>query len=124
MAKPLKLEEKSVENLLSSYRLLAVGATMAEPGLFPGDLGVGMRSTPRNQYLGMVVTRPEQDTFVFGLNYFDTKDGCDNEDIYRLDRSRGEVDKYMKGPFEKEFPQYAGTHWAAKPYLRKPDESS
>lgn len=83
-----------------------------------------MRSTPRNQYLGMVVTRPEEDTFVFGLNYFDTKDGCDNEDIYRLDRSRGEIDTYMKGSFEKEFPEYAETHWAAKLYLRKPEGST
>jgi hypothetical protein len=74
----------------------------------------------RSEYLGLVVTRPEADTFVLGLNYFDTVDNGDNEDMYRLDTATFEVTPYMRGSFEKEYPEYVGYHRATKPYLRKP----
>jgi hypothetical protein len=33
---------------------MIVGATNAEPGLFPHGFGIGRREEPRNQYLGLV----------------------------------------------------------------------
>jgi hypothetical protein len=41
-------------------------------------------------------------TFVLGLNYFDTVDNGDTEDMYRLDTATFEVTPYMRGSFEKE----------------------
>jgi hypothetical protein len=57
---------------------------------------------------------------VFGLSYLDRADGGDNEDMYMFDRRTGELKPYMRGRFEKEYPQYAGHHWAQKQYRRTP----
>ncbi len=98
---------------------MIVGATQAHPGLFPEGFDIRRRSEPRNEYLGLVMTWPEPSTFVFGLNYHDNEDGRDNEDMYKLDLTTFELTPYMRGSFEQEYPQYAGHHWAAKPYLRE-----
>jgi hypothetical protein len=92
---------------------LAVGATAAHPDLFPAGLGIGRRGEPRKQYLGLVVTRPDVGTLVLGLNYFDTVDDGDNEDIYRLDSTTFEVTSYMRS-FETDYPESAGHHWVGK----------
>lgn len=105
--------------LLPMATEMIVGATQAHPGLFPEGFGIGRRTEPRNGYLGLVTTWPELNTFVLGVNYHDSADGHDNEDIYKLDLSAFEMTPYMRGTFEQEFPQYAGHHWAAKPYLRE-----
>jgi hypothetical protein len=120
MGKPRRVDPQAWQDLLKPMPPLAVGATAAHPGLFPTGLGIGQRVEPRNEYLGLVVTRPERDTFVLGLNYFDAADNGDNEDMYRLDTKTSELTPYMRGRFEKECPEYAGHHRAAKPYLRKP----
>jgi hypothetical protein len=98
---------------------MVVGATMAHPNTFPEGLGIGRRTEPRNEYLGMVTTWPEPDIFVLGLNYYDRNDKGDNEDIYKVDLTTLQMTPYMRGSFEREYPEYAGHHWAAKPYLRK-----
>jgi hypothetical protein len=118
MAKIRKVEQQAVEDLLRPISPLAVGATAAHPGLFPNGLGIGPRDEPRNEYLGLVLTRPEANTLVLGLNYYDSADDGDNEDMYRLDTKTLEIKPYMRGSFEKDYPAYAGHHWAAKPYLR------
>jgi hypothetical protein len=102
---------------------MAVGATEAMSGVFPEGFGIGRRTEPRNEYLGMVVTRPEEHIYVVGTNYYDVDDRCDNEDMYKFDLGTNEWTPYMRGTFEEEFPQYAGHHWAAKPYLRKPPKA-
>ncbi len=94
---------------------MVVGATEAHPGAFPEGFGIGRRTEPRNEYLGLVTTWPEPTTFALGVNYYDNADGRDNEDIYKLDLTTFEMAPYMRGSL-----QYAGHHWAAKPYLRKP----
>lgn len=114
------MDQQAWQDLLKPMTPLAVGATVARPDLFPTGLGIGRRTEPRNTYLGLVVTRPDTDTFVLGLNYRDTVDDGDNEDMYRLDTTIFEVTPYMRGSFERDFPEYAGHHWAAKPYLRTP----
>jgi hypothetical protein len=114
------------QKLLASAASLAVGATLAEPGVFPdgfAELGISQRAAPRNQYLGVVTTRPDEETYVFGLNYFDVNDNCDNEDMYKFDAENLDVTPYMRGTFEQEYPEYAGHHHAAKAYLRKPSGS-
>jgi hypothetical protein len=120
MARPWKVSPLAWEDLVRPMPSLAVGATAAHPNLFPEGLEIGRRDAPRNQYLGLVLTRPKEDTFVLGLNYFDTIDGGDNEDMYRLDTTTFELKPYMGRSFEREYPEYAGHHRAAKPYLRKP----
>jgi hypothetical protein len=119
MGRTRKVDSRAWQDFVKPMPL-AVGATAAHPGVFPTGLGIGRRVEPRNEYLGLVVTRPEANTFVLGLNYFDTVDNGDNEDIYRLDKATFEVTPYMRGSFEKEYPEYVGHHRAAKPYLRKP----
>jgi hypothetical protein len=119
MAKTRKLEPQAVEPLLGRFASLAVGATAPHPDLFPTGLGVSPRTEPRNTFLGTVVTRPAEDTFVFGLNYRDAHDAGDNEDMYLLDRKTFEVTPYLRGTFEREFPEYAGHHRASKAYLRE-----
>lgn len=100
---------------------MIVGATYADPSMFPEGFGITRRSEPRNQYLGPVMTWPEPDTFVLGLNYYDAADKGDNEDIYKIDLRTFEMTPYMRGTFEQEYPQYAGHHRAAKVYLRESD---
>ena len=39
---------------------MVVGATQAHPGIFPEGFGIGRRSEPRNEYLGLVTTWPER----------------------------------------------------------------
>jgi hypothetical protein len=102
---------------------MSVGATQAHPGLFPEGFGIGRRTEPRNEYLGLVTTWPEPTTFVLGFNYFDSDDGHDNEDMYKLDLATFEMTPYMRGAFEREYPQYAGHHWATKDFLRKPRDA-
>jgi hypothetical protein len=120
MGRTWKVDAQPWQELLSSITPPAVGATAAHPDMFPTGLGIGRRGEPRNQYVGLVVTRPDANTFVLGLNYFDTADDGDNEDMYRIDTTICEVTPYMRGSFEKDHPEYAGHHRAAKPYLRKP----
>jgi hypothetical protein len=120
MGRTWKVDPQAWQDLLKPMTPLAVGATAAHPSLFPTGFGIGRRNEPRNQYLGLVVTRPEANTFVLGLNYFDTVDDGDNEDMYKLDTTTFEVTPYMRGSFERDYPEYAGHHRAAKPYLRKP----
>jgi hypothetical protein len=103
---------------------MIVGATNAHPGYFPEGFGIGRRKEPRNEYLGLITTWPEPNTFVLGLNYYDTDDRRDNEDMYKLDLTTFEITPYMRGSFEVEFPEYAGHHWAAKPFLREPPRTS
>jgi hypothetical protein len=57
---------------------------------------------------------------VFGTNWFDAHDNCDNEDMYRFDLNTFQITPYMRGSFVKEYPEYAEHHRAAKPFLRKP----
>src|SRR2546430_5566255 len=76
---------------------MIVGATQAHPGVFPEGFGIGRRDEPRNDYLGLVTTWPEPNTFVLGLNYHDNDDGRDNEDIYKLDLTSFELTPYMRG---------------------------
>ena len=82
MGKTRKVDRQAWEDLIRPMWPLAVGATAAQPDLFPEGLGIGRRDEPRNRYLGLVVTRPGEDTFVLGLNYFDAADAGDNEDMY------------------------------------------
>ncbi len=114
------MDPQAWEDLLKQTRLPAVGATSAYPNQFPEDLGIGRRDEPRNEYLGLVVTRPEEDTVVFGLNYFDAADDGDNEDMFKLDTRTFDLETYMRGRFEREYPDYAGHHRAEKSYLRQP----
>ena len=123
MGRTWKVDPQAWKDLLKPMTPLAVGATAAQPDLFPTGFGIGRRGGPRNEYLGLVVTRPNANTFVLGLNYFDTVDEGDNEDMYRLDTTTFEVTPYMRGSFERDYPEYAGHHWAAKPYLRKPSST-
>jgi hypothetical protein len=122
MGRTRKVDSRAWQDFVKPMPPLAVGATAAHPGVFPTGRGIGRRVEPRNEYLGLVVTRREANTFVLGLNYFDTVDNGDNEDIYRLDTATFEVTPYMRGGFEKEYAAYAGYHRAAKPYLRKAAE--
>ena len=121
MARTRKVEEQAVRSLLRPMGTLAVGATSAHPNLFPSGLGISQRDEPRNRYLGLVVTRPDPDTYVLGLNYFDGLDDCDNEDMFRLDTKALEITPYPGRSFENEYPAYAGHHWSTKRYLRKPE---
>jgi hypothetical protein len=120
VAKSRKVDPQAWDDLVKRTSLPAVGATNAHPDVFPEGFGIGRRTEPRNEYLGLVVTRPERFTVVLGANYRDNADAADNEDIYKLDTRTFELETYMRGRFEREYPQYAGHHRAAKPYLRKP----
>jgi hypothetical protein len=124
MTRPRKVDPQALENLIKQTSLPAVGATNAHPDLFPEGFGIGRRTAPRNEYLGLVVTRPEEFTVVLGLNYRDAADDADNEDMYKLDTSTLDLEAYMRGRFEREYPGYAGHHCAAKPFLRKPPSCS
>jgi hypothetical protein len=59
-------------------------APLAYPGMFPEGLGISPRKTPRNQYLGLVETRPDATKHVLGFNYYDAADNGDNEEHVRL----------------------------------------
>ena len=67
------------------------------PGRFPGGLDISPRKTPRNQYLGLVETRPGNVTkHVLGFNYYDAADDGDNEDMYTIDVTTGEVNRHAR----------------------------
>jgi hypothetical protein len=119
MGRTWQADPKAWDDLLGSTRSLSVGATQPYPNVFPHGLGIGKRGQPRNEYLGLVMTRPQPNIFILGVNYFDTVDDGDNEDMYKVDVNTFQITPYMRATFEKEYPQYAGHHWAAKPYLRK-----
>jgi hypothetical protein len=89
----------------------------------PGHVPRGPRHQPaefpRNQYLGLVETRPDPTKYVLGFNYYDAADDGDNEDMYTIDVTTGELKPSMRGSFEREHPEYAGHHRANKDYLRK-----
>ena len=85
------------DELLKHTSLPAVGATSAHPELFPENLGIGRRTEPRNEYLGLVITRPEKFTVVLGLNYRDAVDDGDNEDMFELDTRTFDLETYMRG---------------------------
>lgn len=101
---------------------MLVGATQAMPGVFPEGFGISPRSEPRNELLGTVVTRPEEHIYAIGVTYYDRNDDGDNEDIYKIDLTANEMTPYMRGSFEEDYPKFANTHRAAKPYLRKSEE--
>lgn len=113
-----KLSDDVIGGLLA-YAPLA-GATVAFPGDFPGafdDVAIRARNPARNTFLGLTVTRPEQNVVAFGLAYRDAKDGATDEDVYTLDLSRKDLTYYGKGRWERAEPQYAGTHRGDKNYL-------
>ena len=119
MADSWQVDRQAWEKLLAPVATqMIVGATLADPSIFPEGFGISRRTAPRNQYLGLVMTWPDPKTFVLGLNYYDPDDRHDNEDIYKIDLTTFEMTPYMRGSFEREYPEYAGHHWAAKPYLR------
>lgn len=121
MARSWRVDPQAWHDLLRPMATeMVVGATLAHPGVFPEGFGIGRRTEPRNEYLGLVTTWPEPTTFVLGVNYHDDADGRDNEDMYKLDLATFEMTPYMRGTLEQEYPQYAGHHWAAKSYLREP----
>ena len=62
---------------------------------------------------------PTRPTHVLGFDYYDAADDGDNEDMYTIDVTTGELTPYMRGSFEREHPEYAGHHRAKKDYLRK-----
>src|SRR4051812_37555347 len=119
MATSRNVHPDAWQAFLDSRPPVAVGATAAYPGMFPEGLGISPRSWPRNQYLGLVETRPEPTKYVLGFNDRDTADDGDNEDMYIIDVTTGELKPYMRGSFEGEHPEYAGHHRAKKDYLRK-----
>jgi hypothetical protein len=118
-----RLDPQAWRALSPSLTSLAVGATLACPETFPDGFGISRRDEDINRFLGLVMTRPDEDTFVMGLNYFDSVDGFDNEDMYKVTPTTSELVPYMRGTFEKEYPEYAGHHWASKPFLRRPADS-
>jgi hypothetical protein len=125
MARSWRVDPQAWRDLLAPRATeMLLGATQAYPGFFPEGFGIGRRTEPRNEYLGLVATWPEPNTFVLGVNYHDNADGHDNEDMYKLNLTTFEMTPYMRGTFEKEYPEYAGHHWTAKPYLRQPSDGT
>src|SRR3954465_6983227 len=124
MTKSRNVDPDAWQAFLASRRPLAVGATGAYPGMFPEGLGITPRTAPRNQYLGLVETRPDATKHVLGFNYNDAADDGDNEDMYTIDANTGELKPYMRGSFEREYPEYAGYHRAEKIYLRAKPSSA
>jgi hypothetical protein len=105
-----------------SYSPAALGATQAHPDLFPPEfssIGINPRDAARNDLLGMTVTRRAADEAAFGLSYLDSKDGGDNEDFFLLDLPSETITYWPGASFEKAYPEYAGAHRGAKPYLRQ-----
>src|SRR4051794_7830893 len=103
------LERDAWDDLLAPRVLdMFVGATQADSNVFPDGFGIGRRNAPRNDYLGIVLTRLEPEVFVVGVNYFDHHDDGDNEDMYKFDLAKSWITPYMGLDFEKEHPQYAG----------------
>jgi hypothetical protein len=120
MARSWPVDRKWWDDLLKPMAPdMMVGATQAHPGVFPEGFGISRRTEPRNEYLGLVTTWPEPETFVLGLNYYDNADQCDNEDMYKLDLDTFELTPRMGRSFVKEYPQYGEHHRASKAYLRK-----
>src|SRR5688572_23485904 len=100
MARTRYVDPRAWRDLLAPRATeMILGATTAHPGYFPEGFGIGRRTEPRNQYLGLVTTWPEQDTFVLGVNYHDSADRHDNEDMYKLDLTTFEMTPYMRGTF-------------------------
>ena len=124
MAKSRNVDPNAWQAFLDSRPPLAVGATAAYPGMFPEGLGISPRKTPRNEYLGLVETRPDATKHVLGFNYYDAADDGNNEDMYTIDVTTGELKPYMRGRFDREHPEYAGHHRAKKDYLRRKPSSA
>ena len=83
------------------------------------EIGINMRNSDRNEYYGMVVTNPPNDTskLVFGFSYLDGKDNQTDEDIYVFDIPKLEIEYFPKGTYEKENDLYVRTHKGIKDYL-------
>src|SRR5712691_8048475 len=98
MARTRRVDSQAWHDLLVPMATdMIVGATQAHPGVFPEGFGIGRREEQRNEYLGLVTTWPEPNTFVLGFNYHDRDDRRDNEDIYKIDLTTFEMTPYMRG---------------------------
>lgn len=125
MIKPKKIPEEILNSLNKTYlQTLASGATLSYQKVFPAEfpnVGINQRNQSRNDYLGMVITKPKNcsNKIVFGFSYLDNEDGQDDEDLYVLDLAKKEIEYFPKGSYEKENSLYAGTHKGIKDFLRK-----
>lgn len=95
------------------------------PGYCPNDFPIAFESTgvrPRNpshnSYIGVTISRPEEDVAAFGFAYDDLWSGQTDEDMHMLRLSTGELTRWSAMSWERHDPRYSGTHHGDKPYLR------
>jgi hypothetical protein len=82
---PRRLSADVVRELRELTSQLGVGATLPDPGVFPGAFdraGIRRRTEPRNRLLGTTYSQPEEGIFVLGVAYHDARDGHTNEDAF------------------------------------------
>jgi fructose-bisphosphate aldolase class 1 len=120
-----KVNNDTLNSIISNYGLIASGATLSLPHTFPKEfesIGVHKRDDKRNDYYGMTITNPPNRTnnLVFGFSYLDNADNQTDEDIYVLDTMSKMLNYYPKGKYEKENPLYLLTHKGDKTALIQP----
>jgi len=121
---PRRLSADVVRELRELTSQLGVGATLPDPGVFPGAFdraGIRRRTEPRNRLLGTTYSQPEEGIFVLGVAYHDARDGHTNEDAFIFEGAT--LTHTTPSELLVRFPQYDQDHWSDKPYLDDSDAS-
>lgn len=121
IVKTIKLDNETLNILHSQYDQIACGSTNIYPNQYSHvlhNLSENIRGITNNTLLGMIVTRPSLQEIVLGIVYDDHKEHAANEDFYIIHLNDRVIYKYKPSGFEKEYPQYYGSHKGNKDYLR------
>ena len=119
MSRDRELSERDLQGLLPYFP--PTGATAFYPDDYPAALwaaGINPRDAGRNTYIGITVTRPEDEIVVFGFAYGDRRDSSHDEDIYALDSATRILTKHRAREWERLHPEYASTHHGDKSYFK------
>lgn len=121
-----KTIELSQSVLVNYSRALASGATLSFPQFAAGLSEVeqilgGFRQKPRNDYLGMVLTKPSNDSFFVGTTWIDHGDNEQRDEdlilFQEISPNNFNVERLRKSQVEKKFPSWSGYHHGDKLYL-------
>lgn len=102
---------------------MASGATLCHAGYYPNILkncGIKPRDSFSNVLIGTVTTQPNHGRYLFGVSYYDLKEGATNEDFFELHPTKNKVIPLYRGQLEKNDARYVGAHRGSKKYLLSP----
>lgn len=97
-----------------AFPFMNVGCTLVGAEyekLMPSVKSLNRRGCTDNQYIGSVLTHPDENTYIVSRAYIDHKENDRiNEDYFVYRVSLLSIQKYYGRSIESDFPQYRRTH--------------